>query len=206
MSSKSHPPPTVKQVLWAYRRGLFPMADTRDAAGYHWCEPRVRSILPLDGRFHVPRSLAKRLRRGDYRVTRDRAFGRVIDACRDHADDRPETWINAGIASLFKTLHHTGHAHSVEAWSADRLVGGVYGLSLGGAFFGESMFSRATDASKVCLVHLVDHLRQRGYTLLDAQMPNPHLDQFGQVLMPMPQFLELLNVAADLPVTFNGPS
>lgn len=165
-------------LLLAYSNGLFPMAESRDAEALHWFDPSQRGIIPLDDGFHVPRRLARTLRSGRFSFTRNRAFPAVIAAC---AAVRPTTWINGEITALYTELHQRGFAHSVETWSGDRLAGGLYGVSLGAAFFGESMFSLETDASKAALVHLVDHLRTQGFVLLDTQMLTPHLARFGAV-------------------------
>ena len=166
-------------LLNCYRRGVFPMADSRDDMRLFLMDPDLRGVLPLD-RFHVPARLRKTVRKNPFRVTVDTAFNRVIEACAEPHPTRPATWINDSILNLYGALHREGHAHSVECWSDENeLVGGLYGVSLGGAFFGESMFSRATDASKIALVHLVARLKTGGYQLLDAQFHNPHLEQFG---------------------------
>ncbi|MEL6727243.1 MAG: leucyl/phenylalanyl-tRNA--protein transferase [Pseudomonadota bacterium] len=166
-------------LLNCYRRGVFPMADSREDMRLFLMDPDVRGVLPLD-RFHVPKRLRKTVRKDPFRVTVDTAFNRVIEACAEPHPSRPATWINDAILNLYSALHRQGHAHSVECWTpAGELVGGLYGVSLGAAFFGESMFSRATDASKIALVHLVARLRTGGYKLLDAQFHNPHLEQFG---------------------------
>lgn len=166
-------------LLNCYRRGVFPMADSRNDMRLFLMDPDIRGVLPLD-RFHVPARLRKTVRKNPFRVTVDTAFNRVIEACAEPHPTRPATWINDAILNLYGALHRQGHAHSVECWTdANELVGGLYGVSLGGAFFGESMFSRATDASKIALVHLVARLKTGGYRLLDAQFHNPHLEQFG---------------------------
>ena len=166
-------------LLNCYRRGVFPRADSREDMRLFLMDPDMRGVLPLDA-FHVPKRLARTVRQEPYRVTVDTAFNRVIEACAAPHPNRPATWINDAILNLYGALHREGHAHSVECWSEQGdLVGGLYGVSLGGAFFGESMFSRATDASKIALVHLVARLIQGGYQLLDAQFHNSHLEQFG---------------------------
>ncbi|RZM03090.1 MAG: leucyl/phenylalanyl-tRNA--protein transferase, partial [Sphingomonas sp.] len=167
-------------VLGAYSVGVFPMADDRDAASVYWVEPRRRAILPLDG-FRLSRSLRKRIVSDRFRVTVDTAFERVVQLCAESVEGRPETWINAGIERVFVTLHAMGFAHSVECWDGDRLVGGLYGLALGRAFFGESMVSRATDASKVALAALVARLKAGGFTLLDCQFQTSHLESLGAI-------------------------
>ncbi|MEM9573134.1 MAG: leucyl/phenylalanyl-tRNA--protein transferase [Pseudomonadota bacterium] len=166
-------------LLNCYRRGVFPMADSREDMRLFLMDPDVRGVLPLH-RFHVPKRLQRTVRQGPFRITVDTAFNRVIEACAEPHPTRPATWINDAILNLYGALHRQGHAHSVECWTAENdLVGGLYGVSLGGAFFGESMFSRATDASKIALVHLAGRLIVGGYRLLDAQFHNPHLEQFG---------------------------
>ena len=177
---------TPELLLHAYRVGYFPMADpTEPGEPVYWYAPDPRAVLPLDA-FHVPRSLRRVLRRAPFRVTADRAFERVMRACAEPGPGREDTWISDELVGAYVALHARGHAHSVECW-ADRegaepeLVGGLYGVSLGGAFFGESMFSRRADASKVALVHLVERLRAGGYALLDIQMTTPHLERFGAV-------------------------
>lgn len=166
-------------LLNCYRRGVFPMADSREDMRLFLMDPDVRGVLPLD-RFHVPKRLQRTVRQGPFRVTVDTAFNRVIEACAAPHPTRPATWINDAILNLYGALHRQGHAHSVECWTEENeLVGGLYGVSLGAAFFGESMFSRASDASKIALVHLVARLIVGGYQLLDAQFHNPHLEQFG---------------------------
>jgi len=171
---------TPQVLLKAYSVGLFPMAEDAGDPTLYWVEPDMRGIIPLD-QFHVPRSLAKTVRQGRYQITFNAAFGPVIRACAEPAPGRRKTWINATILSLYADLHRLGHAHSVEAWDDDQLVGGLYGVSLGRAFFGESMFSRRPDASKVCLVHLVERLKERGFVLLDTQFTTDHLKRFGAV-------------------------
>ncbi|MDX2233383.1 MAG: leucyl/phenylalanyl-tRNA--protein transferase [Hyphomonadaceae bacterium] len=165
-------------LLDCYRRGLFPMAESRDSAKLFLVDPEERGVLPL-APFRVPRRLARTVRRDPFRVTADEAFDAVIAGCAESAPGRTETWINDDIRALYGALHRQGHAHSIECWAGDALAGGLYGVALGGAFFGESMFSRATDASKIALVHLAGRLQAGGFTLLDAQFHNAHLAQFG---------------------------
>ena len=169
---------TPELMLRAYRVGLFPMAETRRGHRLYWLDPEQRGILPLDG-FHLPRRLLRTVLSGAYQVSSDRDFAAVIAACAAAAPGREDTWINGEIERLFLELHRMGHAHSVEAWQDGQLVGGLYGVSLGGVFFGESMFSTARDASKVALVHLVARMRLGGYRLLDTQFVTGHLAQFG---------------------------
>lgn len=192
---------TPDLLLRAYAIGVFPMAESRAAEEVHWIEPKRRGVLPLE-RLHVSRKLRKRLRHGGLEVTCDRAFQRVIAACAEPADGRRETWINPLIERLYAGLFERGFAHSVECWRDDRLVGGLYGVSLGAAFFGESMFSRETDASKVALVHLVLRLREGGYRLLDTQFETPHLAQFGVIEIPRETYKAELAAAIVQPAYF----
>jgi leucyl/phenylalanyl-tRNA--protein transferase len=171
---------TPDLLLQAYRCGIFPMAESADDPRLHWYEPRRRGILPLDG-FHIARSLAKTTRSDGFEVVTDRDFDATIAACAESAPARDNTWINATIRRLYRSLFDRGHCHSVEAYREGRLVGGLYGVSIGGAFFGESMFHRETDASKVALVHLVARLKRGGYRLLDTQFVTSHLASFGAV-------------------------
>lgn len=189
-------------VLRAYAMGVFPMADHRDADSVFWVEPRRRGILPLDG-FHCSRSLRKTLAADRFRVTVDQAFGEILQLCAETAPDRPETWISGPIEDVFLRLHDLGFAHSVECWDGDRLVGGLYGLALGRAFFGESMVSRATDASKVALAWLVARLRVGGFTLLDCQFQTDHLATLGVVEVDRADYSVLL--AAGLGSGAAGP-
>lgn len=168
-------------LLRAYASGIFPMAERADSADVFWVEPRRRGVLPLDG-FHLPKSLAKTLKQERFRFTADRAFAAVLAGCAEPAPGRSETWINPLIAEAYLALHERGQAHSVEAWTADgALAGGLYGVRLGAAFFGESMFTRATNASKCCLAALVTRLRLGGFRLLDTQFLTSHLAGFGAV-------------------------
>ncbi len=183
-------------VLGAYAIGVFPMADDRDADSVYWVEPRTRAILPLDG-FHLSKSLRKRISQNRFRVTADTAFHRIIQLCAESAEDRPETWINTGIERSFMALHHLGFAHSIECWDGDELVGGLYGLALGRAFFGESMVSRRTDASKVALAWLVARLRAGGFALLDCQFQTSHLASLGAVEISRTDYCALLAGALD---------
>ena len=181
-------------VLRAYAMGVFPMADARDAAGVYWVEPKFRAVLPLDG-FRLSRSLAKTIRRDRFRVTSDAAFDAIIDLCAEAAEDRPETWINPAIRDVFTALHTRGFAHSVEVWEDDALVGGLYGLALGRAFFGESMVSRARDASKVALAWLVARMRAGGFTLLDCQFMTDHLASLGAIEITRARYVALLGAS-----------
>ncbi len=177
-------------LLRAYAIGVFPMSDSRDAEDVYWVEPRRRAILPLDS-FHLSRSLRKTIRSDDFLVTRDRAFGEVVRQCAT----RDDTWINAEIEASYERLHADGHAHSIEVWADDALVGGLYGVRLGAAFFGESMFSRRPDASKVALAWLVARLKVGGFTLLDCQFMTPHLKSLGAIEIDQQDYLTLLDSA-----------
>lgn len=181
-------------VLRAYAVGVFPMADHRDANSVYWVEPKLRGILPLDG-FRLSRSLRKVVAGDRFRVTVDTAFTDILRLCAQSAPDRPETWINHSIEDAFTRLHHRGFAHSVEVWDGDRLVGGLYGLALGRAFFGESMVSRARDASKVALAWLVARLKVGGFTLLDCQFQTDHLASLGAIEVPRDDYVSLLSAA-----------
>ncbi|MEM9420585.1 MAG: leucyl/phenylalanyl-tRNA--protein transferase [Planctomycetota bacterium] len=202
---------TPELIVRAYLAGAFPMAEGR-AGAVQWYSPDPRAVIPITdndplGEFHVRRSLAKRVRNAGYTVTRDQAFAQVITRCaQPRTNDEGDTWISPEVAQVFTDLHQLGYAHSVECWDDGELIGGVYGLALGGAFFGESMFSRKPYASQVSLVHLVEHLRARGYTLFDVQFVNPHLVQFGVVEVRRAQYLRLLGDAVALPVSWSGVS
>lgn len=178
---------TPDLLLRAYAHGLFPMADDAESEDLFWLDPPMRGVLPLDG-FVIPRRLRRTVRRGRFELRFDTAFDEVMRACAAPAPDRPKTWINDRILALYTALHAIGHAHSVECWADGKLAGGLYGVALGGAFFGESMFSRATDASKVALVHLVAALREGGFTLLDTQFTTPHLARFGGREIPQADY------------------
>jgi leucyl/phenylalanyl-tRNA--protein transferase len=187
---------TSELLLRAYRVGLFPMAETRRGDRLYWLDPEHRGVLPLD-RFHAPRRLLRTVLRGPYQVTSDQDFPAVIAACAAAKPGREDTWINREIERLFGELHRDGYAHSVECRMDGVLVGGLYGVSLGAAFFGESMFSAARDASKVALVHLVARLRLGGYALLDTQFVTSHLEQFGTEEVPRDRYKALLASAVD---------
>ncbi|HEX3864698.1 MAG TPA: leucyl/phenylalanyl-tRNA--protein transferase [Stellaceae bacterium] len=178
-------------LLQAYASGIFPMSEAADDPELFWVDPRRRGILPLDG-LHVPRRLKRVLRQGRFEVRCDTAFDAVIRGCAEASDTRPSTWINEEIVQLYTALFRRGAAHSVECWHQGELVGGLYGVSLGAAFFGESMFSRVTDASKIALVHLVARLRLGGYRLLDMQFLTEHLAQFGGIEISRARYHRLL--------------
>jgi leucyl/phenylalanyl-tRNA---protein transferase len=185
---------TPELLLTAYARGRFPMAGDRDDPEIHWIEPLRRGVIPLDG-FHVPRSLKKLLRQQPFELRIDTAFAEVIDACAEPTPERPRTWLNDELLAIYKAVHHLGHAHSVECWQDGRLVGGLYGIRLGAAFFGESMFSRVRDASKVALIELVARLNAGGFLLLDTQFVTDHLVRFGAVEIPRGEYKRRLAAA-----------
>ena len=197
------PEPTRLQItpnllMRAYRAGIFPMAESRDSTELFWLDPRRRGIIQLEG-FHISRSLARRIRRGGFRVSTDEAFRPVMEACAA----REETWINDQILDLFCTLHARGHAHSLEIWEGEVLAGGVYGLAIGGAFFGESMFSARRDGSKLALAYLVQRLRHGGFTLFDTQFLTPHLASLGGIEVPRARYHAMLNEAIRRDADFN---
>ena len=192
----------AQALLGCYARGVFPMAQSRDDPSLFLLDPDERGILPLDG-LHISRSLRKSLRRSDYQIRINRDFAATVRACAAPAPGREDTWINPAIEHLYGELHQAGHAHSVEVYSPDdHLVGGLYGVTLGGAFFGESMFSRRTDASKIALVHLVERLNARGFVLLDMQFLTPHLATLGGVEIPREDYLARLEVALGIEADF----
>ena len=191
---------TPDLLLHAYSIGVFPMAEHREDEEVFWVDPKHRGIFPLDG-FHISRSLAKTIRRADYAISVNRAFGDVVMACAD----RTETWINAEIFARYQDLHAMGHAHSLEVWDQDRLVGGVYGVSLGGGFFGESMFSRQRDTSKIALAYLLDRLRQSGFQLCDTQFLTPHLASLGAIEISRAAYKARLQLALEHEADFEAP-
>jgi leucyl/phenylalanyl-tRNA--protein transferase len=199
MHGRPHVTPEI--LLAAYAQGIFPMAERRDDPTLFWVSPERRGVIPLDD-FHVPRRLARTVRSERFAVSSDTAFLAVIQACAEAAPGRKESWINAEIVRLYSALHASGHAHSIECWRDGELVGGLYGVSVGGAFFGESMFSRQRDASKVALVHLVAQLKRGGYVLLDAQFLTAHLAQFGTHEIPRAAYLTRLNAALRVPAVW----
>lgn len=188
-------------LLKAYASGVFPMAESATDPEVFWVRPETRGIIPLDT-FHVPRSLRKTIRRGVFDIRFDFDFEATIAACAESREERPSTWINGPIREAYMQLHGMGHCHSVEAWRGGRLVGGLYGLTLGRVFFGESMFSKETDASKVCLVHLVERLKERGFVLLDTQFTTEHLMRFGAIDVPRARYETMLAEALTGSATF----
>ena len=193
-------------LMKVYAMGVFPMADDRDADEVYWVEPKSRGIMPLDG-FHLSKSLKKTLVSDKFRVTADQAFGAVIEKCAESVEDRPSTWINDNIEQAFLNLHKRGQAHSIEVWDDSSgqpvLVGGLYGLALGRAFFGESMFSRATDASKIALAWLVARLKVGGYVLLDCQFITDHLASLGAIEISRNDYMKRLNTALYSPASLS---
>jgi len=196
---------TPELVLQAYAEGIFPMAERREDNSLFWVSPDRRGIIPLES-FHVSRRLARTVRSDRFTVTGDVAFADVMKACAAPAPGRQESWINAEILRLYIALHASGYAHSIETWRDGQLVGGLYGVTLGAAFFGESMFSRETDASKVALVHLMARLIEGGFVLLDTQFITAHLAQFGAVEIPREDYLVRLRDAVAREAYWSAPS
>jgi leucyl/phenylalanyl-tRNA---protein transferase len=188
-------------LLQAYAMGIFPMSNDAGDSNIFWVQPKRRGVIPLDG-FHVPQSLAKTLRKGKFEIRINHDFDGVIEGCAEARQGREETWINTPIRNACRQLFQRGHCHTVEAYASGALAGGLYGISLGSAFFGESMFSRAADASKAALVHLVSRLSERGFTLLDTQFLTPHLARFGAVELSRAKYEKLLAKALEKEADF----
>jgi leucyl/phenylalanyl-tRNA---protein transferase len=197
MAKDSDPPITPELLLYAYSKGVFPMSDGDPGDELFWVDPTARGILPLNG-FHISRSLARVIRRGGFDIRINTDFNGVLAACAD----REQTWINDEISGLYKMLHHMGFAHSLEVFRAETLIGGVYGVALGGAFFGESMFSRQTNGSKIALAYLVDRLRFGGFQLLDTQFLTDHLARLGGVEISRDAYHTRLQSALEVPADF----
>lgn len=195
-----HPDLSPETLLRGYAMGIFPMAESREDDRVHWVDPRLRGILPLDS-FRISRSLARHIRRTHAEVRVDTAFDDVVSACAT----REETWISRQIQALYRALHAAGFAHSVEVWEQDILVGGVYGVTLGGAFFGESMFSHRRDASKLALAYAIHRLRSGGFTLFDTQFLTPHLASLGGIEISRTSYHRLLKAALPLRASFDPP-
>lgn len=193
---------TLDMLLRAYAQGIFPMSESRHDPHISWFDPHKRGILPLED-FHVPKRLARTVRQQPFQVKTDTAFQRVVEGCASPRPGRWTTWINDSIIDMFTGLYGIGHAHSVECWEGSELVGGLYGVSLGAAFFGESMFSVHQDASKVALVYLVARLRAGGYTLLDTQFVTSHLQRFGALEISRAEYLKRLKVAVTKDADFH---
>lgn len=189
---------TAETLLQAYASGVFPMAESREDDELFWVDPHFRGIFELE-KFHISRSLARKIRRESFQIRTDTAFMPVVHGCADRTD----TWINAKLLDLYEQLHLMGFAHSVEVWEQNELVGGVYGLAIGGAFFGESMFSRRTDASKIALAHLVNRLQLGGFSLFDTQFITPHLASLGAIEIPRDDYRARLESALTLDADFN---
>jgi len=196
---------TPEQLLRTYQAGVFPMAERRDDPSLFWVSPELRGIMPLH-QFHLPKRLARTIRSDKFTVKVDTVFSEVMRACAAPAKDRKESWINDEILSLYTSLYEVGHAHSVESWHEGLLVGGLYGVSIGGAFFGESMFSIERDASKVALAHLVARLIAGDFALLDTQFLTDHLAQFGAIQIPRLEYLALLSDALERDADFYCPA
>ncbi len=192
---------TLDDLINCYRTGIFPMSDARDDDYLFLVDPPMRGVLPLEG-FHIPSRLARTVRKDDYTVRIDTAFTQIIELCAEEAYNRTSTWISHSIQDLYQALFARGLAHSIEVWKDDELMGGLYGVAIGGAFFGESMVSRARDVSKIALVHLVARLKAGGYTLLDCQFHTEHLNQFGVIEIPKAQYIEKLKAAIDIKTDF----
>lgn len=201
MFPSDRPQITPELLLRAYAAGVFPMSEGRDDPELFWVDPRERGILPLEG-FHISRSLARRIRQAPFDIRINTDFAGVVEGCAD----RDETWINAEIFELYQKLHATGHAHSLELWEGDALVGGVYGVALGAAFFGESMFSRRRDASKIALAYLVSRLRFGGFELFDTQFVTDHLQSLGAVEISRAAYRSRLSDALQKPANFLAQS
>jgi leucyl/phenylalanyl-tRNA--protein transferase len=200
-----HPPDiTADDVLTAYRHGLFPMAESRHSAAFYWFDPPMRGQLPI-GEFHIPARLRNTILRFPFDIRIDTDFEGVIEGCAETTGKRPSTWINRPIRDIFVELHQHGHAHSVECWKDNSLVAGVYGLAIGGAFFAESKFTRARDASKIALTHLAARLWKGGFTVFDTQYINPHLKQFGAYEIPRGEYLPRLRKALAAEADFRLP-
>ena len=191
---------TPETLLRAYAAGIFPMAEGRDDPTIHWVDPRLRGIFPLNN-FHISNSLKRAIAKNNYTIRTNTAFSEVVSACAD----RPETWISTPIKDLYQSLHQAGFAQSLEVWRGTDLIGGVYGVSLGAAFFGESMFSRATNASKIALAYLIDRLRAGGYCLFDTQFMTPHLQSLGAMEIPRAEYHRQLSDALAIRATFDPP-
>ncbi|EFM60841.1 leucyl/phenylalanyl-tRNA--protein transferase [Brucella sp. BO2] len=185
-----------EMLLRAYATGIFPMAEEADDPEVFWVRPEKRGVIPLDG-FHIPRSLQKTIRQGIFEIRLDSNFAGVIEGCASGTGERARTWINEPIRRAYAKLFEIGHCHTVEAWHEGKLAGGLYGVTLGRAFFGESMFTRKRDASKVCLAYLVQHLARQGFVLLDTQFTTPHLERFGALEVPRKEYEEMLERALE---------
>ena len=189
-------------ILKAYSLGVFPMSESFNDPNIYWINPKKRGVIPINS-FKISRNLKKEIKRNKYKVTINKSFYKVITNCAKKTKNRPTTWINKEIIKLYSNLHEIGHAHSVEAWFKDKLVGGLYGVSLGSAFFGESMFSTMSNASKICLIYLIANLKTKGFILLDTQFVNPHLKKLGAIEIPRKKYLKMLGNALKKNTNFN---
>lgn len=185
----------LELALLGYAQGYFPMAESKDDIESLWVRPKMRAVIPLDDRFHLPKKLSQKIRNSMATIKADTAFEQVLSTCRETTKNRTDSWINDEVYALYLELFEAGYAHSIEYWEDDELKGGLYGLHIGGVFFGESMFSRATDASKICLAHLVATLKEQGFKILDAQFMSDHLKQFGAYEIANEDFMPLLEEA-----------
>lgn len=185
----------LELALLGYAQGYFPMAESKDDIESLWVRPKIRALIPLDDRFHISKKLAQKARNSTATLVADKDFEAVLAACRETTHKRADSWINDEVFDLYLELHEAGYAHSIEYWEDGELKGGLYGLHIGGVFFGESMFSRIRDASKICLVHLVLNLRAQHFLILDAQFMSDHLKQFGAFELPHEDFMPLLEEA-----------
>lgn len=193
---------TPELILEAYHQGIFPMADSADSTHYNFYRPDMRGQLSIN-ELHIPKKLFKRVKKNPYTLTVDQAFKDVVEGCANISKGRENTWINEAIRNVFVELHVLGHAHSVECWDGDQLVGGLYGLAIGAVFCGESMFSKADDASKIALIYLCARLSYGGFTVLDTQFTNEHLEQFGIYEIPQERYEELIKTEMNKPADFN---
>ena len=193
--------PSAELLISAYAQGIFPMAHSDHGDDIYWYAPDPRAILPLD-QFHAPRRLRQRVRAEEFEIRYSTCFERVMEACAAPRDSEPTTWISSGLIEAYVDMHRLGLAHSVEAWQDDELVGGLYGVSIGGLFAGESMFSRASNSSKVCLVHLVERMKERGMVLLDIQFMTEHLRRFGAIEIPREEYEERVREAIGMECSF----
>ena len=189
-------------ILKGYSLGIFPMSENFDDPNIYWINPKKRGVIPINN-FKISKSLKKEIKRNKFKVTVNKSFEEVIRNCAKKTKNRPATWINKEIIKLYSNLHEIGHAHSIEAWFQNKLVGGLYGVSLGSAFFGESMFSSMSNASKICLVYLIANLKFKGFTLLDIQFVNPYLKKLGAIEISRKKYLEILGNSLKKNINFN---
>ncbi len=196
---------TPEMILAAYAQGIFPMAEDKNSPYYDFYRPDMRAQLSIP-HLHIPKKLLKRVKQAPYEIKIDTAFIDTIDSCADSYKGRTDTWINKTIRDVFIELHHQGHAHSIECWQNGKLIGGLYGLAIGAVFCGESMFSKADDASKIALVHLCARLDKGGFTILDTQFTNPHLEQFGIYEIPQKEYEDLIKIEMNKTADFILPN